>query len=215
MSFESLSNRTAAHSQRIQCCCVCIAVIFGVTHSSSAQAQLFGNVNLNPNRKTVDNALKVTGSERFAGNREVGDFIGSGQAQKGFIGATTGTGTESTVTTSAVTTLAEQVGPAVNTPRTRRSAGIYDERLRVGFHYQRTAQNTERGTSIQQPQRALEAIALDRGLNAVITPKTATVRLQGQVPSEEQKKLVELVALFEPGIDHVENELTVSQSPSR
>ncbi len=180
---------------------------------SSADAQLFGSTSLNPNRKSAVDALKEAREARQNGQSRAGTFVGAGAGgQTRFVGSAQVPSDGSTVTSSAVAGLTEQELPELNVPRTRRTSGIYDERLTIAFDY-------ERRTPVPRsrpPGRnsALKHLFGDHPISVQVEPDRHTARLTGTVASAELRRIAELIVLFEPGIDRVVNELTVASSHS-
>ena len=184
--------------------------------SASAHGQLFGDVSLNPNKRieAQNEGLNITGAERFIrGNRTAGDFVGAAADNLSqFVGAATDAAGP-TVTSSAVTGLTEAAAPRLNVNRTRRTAGIYDERLQVDFDYpRRKATDTQKGTATGKTDSvsAMWQLLHKRGIELTLSADGTTARLQGTARSSEQRRLAELVVLFEPGISTVRNELQLA-----
>lgn len=182
--------------------------------SSTASAQLFGDRDISRNRKkkSLDDAAAVTGTEEFVrGNRAADDFVGANAT-----GPTTFVGTSQapppTAVSSSVAGLTEEAAPQVNVPRTRQTAGIYPERLSIAFEPR--ADGGYRVPPKTGLSKSLSQIAEDRGVSMILSPSDSTVRLRGTVSSPQQKRIAELLALFEPGIETVENELRVEPKAS-
>ncbi len=182
---------------------------------SSASAQLFGDTDISRNRKrkSVDSAAVVTGSEKFVrGNRTAGDFVGAAAAGEAtFVGAALAPTTA--VALGSVAGLVEEAAPRVNVPRTRTVAGIYAERLTVAFEpLANEGIRLPFRTTLSEP---LSQIATNRGFEVTLSPMDSSVLLRGTVESPRQKRIAELLVLFEPGIGTVTNELRVEPKRSR
>ena len=177
---------------------------------SSADAQLFGDVDISRNRKrkSLDSAAAITGSEKFVrGNRAAGDFVGTAATEEAtFVGAAQAPPAAAVL--SSVIGLTEEAAPRVNVPRTRTIAGIYPERLTIDFEpLPDGGMRLPFRTSLSEP---FNRIATNRGLEVTLSPTDSTVLLRGTVESRRQKRIAELLVLFEPGIETVTNELRVA-----
>lgn len=155
---------------------------------------------------------EITGDERYLReNRSATDFVGSDSGEaRGFVG---GQDTEISAEAiqSAITEPLVRPGATVNvnqplSPQVPRSTEMYRPRLSVGFNFTR---QTPRDTSLaaRTQLRTSHAIHPTAPIEVSIAGRTATVR--GAVASEHERKLAELLLLFEPGIAEVRNELEV------
>jgi len=194
-------------------CTVLIVVVSG----QDASAQLFGDTILNPNRQRRTSASDLSTSviDRFLNSdRSSTGFVGAASpGQAPFVGAGNAAQIGIGTTTSAVTGLREETAPPVNVPRTRTAAGIYDPKLTIGFQYQR-ADGQKRPAGQARPT-TVQNYAATRGLSLVVSSDGTTAHLQGSVESPKQRRLAELIVLFEPGIETVVNDLTVESSEPR
>jgi len=194
-------------------CTVLIVVVSG----QDASAQLFGDTILNPNRqrKTSASDLSTSVIDRFLNSdRTSTGFVGAASpGQTPFVGAGNAAQTGTATTTSAVVGLREEAAPPVNVPRTRTAAGIYDPKLTVGFQFQRP--NESKQSSAAARPRTIQNYATTRGLSLEVSPDGTTAHLEGSVESPKQRRLAELIVLFEPGIETVVNDLTVESSELR
>ncbi len=151
----------------------------------------------------------IDGSRRFLRDaRAANDFVGintSAEAATGFVG---GQGVATTAT-SSVAGLTEEIRPPINRPRIVRPTGLYAERLIL----------TE--DAVRLPQTATVQPALSEGLLSFIQSHAMTldvssedhsVILRGAVASERDRQMTQLLVMFEPGIQKVENHLTVDPS---
>lgn len=151
----------------------------------------------------------IDGSRRFLRNaRGANDFVGSNtsaEAATGFVG---GQGL-ATAATSSVAGLTEEARPLINRPRIVRPTGLYAERLTL----------TE--DAVRPPQTAPVHPALSEGLLSFIQSHSISIEvssvdhsaiLRGAVASERDRQVTQLLVMFEPGIQKVENHLTVDPS---
>ena len=181
----------------------------------SASAQLFGDRSIRPNRRpqATNSAAMITGSERFVrGNRTADDFVGAGTSATGtFVGATPPAAISRV--TGTVVGPTEEPATQVNVPRSRAAAGLYAERLTINFE-----PRAGEGFRLPPPTAlsgSLSRIARRRGFELALSPANAAALIQGTVSSERQKRIAELLVLFEPGIATVTNELRVEPTVSR
>lgn len=193
-----------------------LAMVFSAV--LSAEAQMFGSRSLGASRPTARTATDtsnvgvVQGNERFVrGNRRKTDFVGTDTRDtSGFVGSEQGTATGRV--RSATSDLRIERAPDVTrtTRPSTRATDMYEPRLAVGFRYGGLA--TEKlSSTLQQRLASSQAIHWTTPLEVSLEGPTAT--LQGTVASERDRRLAELLVLFEPGISTVRNELKVSPPP--
>lgn len=139
------------------------------------------------------------------GTRSAKEFVGN-EGSKKFVGSVQ---TDGTFVRPAAADAIERRLPEVllNPPRTQPSTKrMYDPKLSVAFrHEPRTANEVSARLQIQMDRLTRR----DPSIQVVTTVAGETVHLEGQVPSEEQKLLVEEMMFFEPGISAVQNDLKV------
>ena len=148
----------------------------------------------------------IDANRRFVrGARTANDFVGSNtsaDAAAEFVG---GQGIATTAM-SSVAGLTEEVRPPLNRPRIVRPTGLYAERL------------TLIGEAVQQRQTAAVQPPLSEGLLSFTQSHSLTIEvsledhsaiLRGAVASERDRQTTQLLVMFEPGIQKVENQLTV------
>ena len=145
-----------------------------------------------------------SGGQRFLrGERSVSDFVGGAAA--GFVGRQSAT----TATTSSVTGLREEARPPLNRRRVIRQGGLYAERLQL-------MPDSQSQFSADQPPRelsqSLQSLIQSRSLTIEVSSEGHSAILRGAVPSEHDRQTAELLVMFEPGIQKVENELTVDST---
>lgn len=181
------------------------AILLIVTMADACAAQgLFGERDLGGSlsRRTQPGS----GGRRFLRDaRSAEDFVGStgaADAAAGFIGRQSAV----TAATSAVTGLREDARPPVNRPRTIRQGGLYAERLQLSPETQAELQQVPKR---QELSKSLETFIRSRSLTIEVSPEGHSAILRGAVPSERDRQTTALLVMFEPGIQKVENELTV------
>ncbi|NLY00567.1 MAG: BON domain-containing protein [Rhodopirellula sp.] len=182
---------------------------------NNAHAQMFGQRSMGTSRSPARTAAEATnvgtvqGNERFIrGNRSASDFVGS-TARDSFVGSEQGSGDGRVK--SAVSNLRIERAPDAN--RTAQSLSrrraMYDPRLEVGFRF--SAASSDKLSSLVERRLAKsESIHWTDPVEVSVEGPTATLR--GEVLSERDRRLAELLVLFEPGISKVQNELRVKQS---
>ncbi len=148
----------------------------------------------------------IDANRRFVrGARTANDIVGSNTSTDAVAGFVGGQGIATTAT-SSVTGLTEEVRPPVNRRRIVRPAGLYAERLTL----------TE--DAVRQPQAATVQPQLSEGLLSFTQSHSLTIEvsledhsaiLRGAVASERDRLTTQLLVMFEPGIQKVENQLTV------
>ena len=192
--------------------------------ASPAQAQLFGartvgkplgsplsqGGSLNSNVAGSDVGT-LTGNERFIrGNRSRRDFVGSDRGeQSGFVGIGQAIGvgrvraaTEGLRIEVTDTTRFNRPIPAQPTK------GIYYPRLEIGFDIQQSTAISPAELAVDE--RLLARVVHVTGDTAQLTLVGRTAILRGTVQSAHDAELAEQLLSFEPGIDHVLNELSIA-----
>ncbi len=180
--------------------------------TETAQAQLFSpGQSLRSSDTSLQNAGRLTGDFRhLRRNRRRGDFVGKqNDAPQGFVGNTQGRVQGRAQTATA--TLREEPQIQVNRPRPAPSrTGIYEPRLTIGFDPVRPSDSDVARQTQASVSRAVSLIS-PATINVSLTDGVATLR--GEVGSAKAKELATLVAQLEPGVESVQNELTVRDSP--
>ena len=155
----------------------------------------------------------VTGGERFVrGNRRTNDFVGAdSMEQQSFIGMQQGR-TEGRIA-SAISALRIRSDVNANRGKTaaeRSRTEMYEPRLTIGFDF-----TPPPAQSIAaELTRQLESTSVLRKMGRIeVSVQGRTATLRGEVASERERTVAELVALFEPGISQVQNDLTVKSPP--
>lgn len=205
----------------------------------SVEAQLFGPRDVGRNTRgasrTAPNAAgTVTQDRRFVrGSRTASDFVGTDkEAAAAFVGNTQAINDGNV--TSAVTGLREQPTMRVNRPLTIPRTGLYAPRVKIDFEVpprvdsgptvpdtttqdpapsNSNAANPPRVAAAELPQMSLALRQLVRrhGLQISPAPTERSVILSGTVPTEHDRRIAELLANFEPGLENVKNDLQVAQ----
>ncbi|MBL4883247.1 MAG: BON domain-containing protein [Planctomycetaceae bacterium] len=177
--------------------------------SESASAQLFGERELGGNisrrqRVSMEEVGTVDTNRRFVrGQRGSNDFVGSDRGDSAtFVGREQGS-TSGNVT-SSVEGLREQRTRSVNRPRRTSRTGRYPARLTINF--------TSPALSLQPTvtlSPGLHSLIEKRGIQIEVSKAGRLATLRGAVSSAHDRELAELLVLFEPGIEKIENELTI------
>jgi hypothetical protein len=162
------------------------------------------------NRPATENrGSMVNEKARFIrGNRKATDFVGAdiGEA-RGFVGSEQA-GTDEEIR-SAVDDLNVEMAPDANLtaePVMPPRVQMYPPRLRVAFEFTGEAEGEVNARLTGRLEKSLPGGASNR-IAVSVAGGAATVR--GAVASERDRKLAELMLLFEPGIARVWNQLQV------
>jgi len=202
---------------------LCTTVLL-IADSTEVWAQRLGSqsVGTSPLRRTLADrtigggtdgetpGTAIKGDERFVrGNRRAGDFVGADSGdQTGFVGSEQASTTGRAV--SAVSGLRVETGPDADStqPTTiQERVGMYPPRLAVDFSFVRPTIPRLNSNLQHQLIASLESRFRASRIEVSVEDRTATLR--GEVASTRDRTLARLLALFEPGIDVVQNELTV------
>ena len=185
-----------------------------------ADAQLFGTRTLGQPlgrqpraaaAPTADSG-RVTGSERFIrGNRDQNSFVGADQGEtQSFVGSqqgsTNGVIVSSTAGIEAAIDRTNEINEVLETPPSRKMylpKIILSPELIVGMQ-------TSVKPVVKKQVRTSVNLASPQKIEVSVVNQTAILR--GVVSSDKERKLAATLALFEPGIWKVENQLQVKQS---
>ena len=187
---------------------------------SDAEAQLFGNRSLGGSslsrrtRPGTSGTGEVLGNERFIrGNRSRRTFVGSdSQDVNSFVGSEQATVSGSIQSTTAGLRPPPDESASINRPLPPRGANdLYYPRLVIDFRTPSPPRMAP--TVISQRLQRSDSLNHVGQIEVSVADRTATLR--GAVASESDRRLAALLASFEPGIDHVRNELVVDTSLSR
>lgn len=203
---------------RFRIALVIAALAAPATAPAAAEAQLFGtprNLGGTLSRRPppgMGDAGTITGNERFLrGNRGAGEFVGTdAREQRRFVG--TQRLAQGRVQ-AATNTLRPEPPPRVNQPLPASGGGraaLYEPRLAVGFEVTRPPAH-----QLEQVLAArLEELLSSRRWGQIevsVAGRRATLR--GAVASAADRRLVEALVRFEPGIADVQNDLRVTSPP--
>ena len=189
-----------------------ILIIWSMVPADRAEAQLFGPRDIGRNARGqqltgMESAGSVGANRRFVrGQRAVNDFVGSDRDDAAaFVGNIQST--NDGVVTDSVAGLREQATVRVNRARVRKTTGLYAARLSptIAMHLPGHGNFTERpAISV-----ALSSLSEQRGFQISLSPTQRSVVLTGTVPTKHDRKIAELLVMFEPGLESVKNDLQV------
>ena len=153
-------------------------------------------------------------NERFIrGNRRSGNFVGTdSRDSRGFVGSQQGG--ERGRARSATSGLRIQSAPDANRTASasiQRRSGPYQPQLSLGFETTRPSEQSAAEMLLAQLE-SLPGFHPTGPIEVLVEGGKATLR--GEVASERDRSLAERLALFEPGIDAVRNELKVRPAPA-
>ena len=183
----------------------------------AAHAQLFGErrvgAPLRPGGSAAaeQNPGNLTGSERFLrGNRSRRDFVGSDRNEAdGFVGASQAIGVGRVPAATESLRMETTNTARINRPLPPLPAkGMYYPRLEVDFEIVPRSESEMVSVATERLQKRVEQVA-GSGVRMVVQGRTA--RLQGTASSSEAAELAAIMASFEPGIDRVENLITIQR----
>jgi len=194
---------------------VLVLTIFAVA-PQTAEAQLFGKRTLGGSSLSrraspgaPEDAGTLTGNERFIrGNRSRRAFVGSDtQDVKSFVGSEQATTTGNVTSTTTGLKPPPDRSATINKPLPPRSpTSLYYPRLEIRFDSPHPPRSRPAAIA-----RRLEESDSFRQLGAIeVSVSGPTATLRGEVVSESDRQLAALLATFEPGIDRVQNDLTVN-----
>ena len=185
---------------------VLIAAMADVCHAQGlfGQRELGGSLSRRtmPGRG-VDSGTESGGQRFLRGERSVEDFVGGAVA--GFVGRQSA----ATTATSSVTGLREEARPPLNRRRVIRQGGLYAERLQLVSDSQSPLSAAQKPRELSQ---SLRTLIQSRSLTIEVSSEGQSAILRGVVPSEHDRQTAELLVMFEPGIQKVENELIVDST---
>ena len=214
VTFRRNENRVASGRTNIR---LIVALLFVLVLSDSCYAQgLFGERSLGGSlsKRIRPGATSTPGTaesgRRFLRDeRSVSDFVGSNtsaEAASGFVGGQSAV----TAAVSSITGLTEEARPPLNRPRIIRPTGLYAERLTLAPDGVDTV-STFNGNEADAPRvsESLQSFIQSRSVTIEVSPEDHSAILRGAVPSAADRLQIELLVMFEPGIQKVVNELTV------
>jgi len=196
-------------------CSVLLAVVISFAAVRMADAQQQQNTITNSTTTTTDAAGNVSGqtgqSQNFTIQRDANAFIGgSATSFFGGQGATGGTGLGGLGGIGGLGGFGRGntgFGNQANQANTQNSAEPQIRfRITLGFTHPRPA-GTKLSASLAR--RLTRIPQLPSAQSVAVTMEDRTAVLAGQVDSEHERKLIEKLAMMEPGVSAVRNELTV------
>jgi hypothetical protein len=155
----------------------------------------------------------LDGNERFVrGNRSRQEFVGTGRAElSGFVGAGQAIGV-GRVPAATDSFRLETTSPArINRPLPKQPAkGMYYPRLTLDRDIFGTSQVASQVTAVPAPAQIQKRIADIAGANTEVFIAGGIAILRGTADSERAAELASTILSFEPGVDRVDNQLTVA-----
>jgi hypothetical protein len=140
--------------------------------------------------------------------RRPGEFVGTDKRDRqDFIGARRAAASLGIVPPMAVGPI--ERSPAVNTTpagSVNRATGAYEPRLAIGFDVPGTP-GARLSEDLTRRLRSVQTLDSSNRIEVSMEGRTAVLR--GEVASERDRALIELLVLFEPGISSVRNELVL------
>ena len=179
--------------------------------SAQASAQIFGPRNIGRNTNgatTLSAAGQVEPNRRFVrGQRSAANFVGSDRNEaQAFVGSVQ-TVNDGNVT-STVAGLREQPTARVNRRRVRRTGGLYAERLAPSFSV--PAPDPATPDPITSFSPALMEISQQERIELSRSADGKMVTLKGTVSNDHERRIAELLVMFEPSAKSVKNDLQVA-----
>jgi len=144
--------------------------------------------------------------------RQSGGFVGgstAADAAADFVGRE---GTAQAAVGSAIGMT--EARPPVNRPRIPRATGLYAERLRPASDLSAAAQSFRARRSASVSNSVTEYLQ-SAGMSVEVSSAEQSATVRGAVPSDEDRRKIELLLLLEPGIQSVQNQLTVDPQAPR
>ena len=144
--------------------------------------------------------------------RQSGGFVGgstAADAAADFVGRE---GTAQAAVSSAIGMT--EARPPVNRPRIPRVTGLYAERLRPAGDLTAAAQSFRARRSSSVSNSVTEYLQ-SAGMSVEVSSAEQSATVRGAVPSAEDRRKIELLLLLEPGIQSVQNHLTIDPQAPR
>lgn len=191
------------------------AVIILWLCTATVRAQMFGQRNLG-GRLTLQSRLQAEAVGTVAGNERLQNYLRGSRGAGGFVGFDRGTARRFVGT--AQTGTSTYVRPAASDFRLERQQAnlrqfyqpwqsrMYEPRLQVAFSFT-APPPTDRSTMLSRRLTAAASFDPANPIEVVLENETAILR--GVVASDRARSLAERLALLEPGISEVRNELVV------
>ncbi|MEO8269215.1 MAG: hypothetical protein ABI557_05815 [Aureliella sp.] len=204
---------------------VLLCFIFCALGASPLHAQMFGARKVGSpissplsqggglNSNAAGSAVGIlNGNERFVrGNRSRRDFVGSDRnEQSGFVGAGQAIGVGRVPSATEGLRIQTADTARINRPiPVQPSKGIYYPRLEIGFDIQQSV--TFPSAELVADERMLGRVINVTGSTVQLTLAGRTAILRGTVNSAHDAELAERLLSFEPGIDSIQNELSIAE----
>ncbi len=144
--------------------------------------------------------------------RQSGGFVGgstAADAAADFVGRE---GTAEAAVGSAIGMT--EARPPVNRPRIPRVTGLYSERLRPASELN-SAATTLRARRSSAVSGSVTDYLQSAGMSVEVSSAEQSAIVRGAVPSAEDRQKIELLLLLEPGIQSVQNQLTIDPQAPR
>lgn len=189
---------------------------------STVDAQMFGHartvgrpLSSRSGPSSQEDVGTLTGSERFLrGNRGRAAFVGADQTEgQSFVGSQQARTSGTIVSSIAGMTPTQDQSRQINQPLAVAPAGTISlPKLRLNIPNATAEQDTRLNNAvIRRIQKAMSLVSQTE-IGVSVEGRTATLR--GLVRSDEERRLAETLASFEPGISSVHNLLQTEPSPS-
>lgn len=144
--------------------------------------------------------------------RQTGGFVGgttAADAAADFVGRE---GTAQAAVGSAIGMT--EARPPVNRPRIPRVTGLYNERLRPASELN-TAATALRNRRSSPVSNSVNDYLQSAGMSVEVSSAEQSATVRGVVPSAEDRQKIELLLMLEPGIQSVQNLLTIDPQAPR
>lgn len=194
-----------------------LTVTFVLSFTIEAQAQLFGNrrsARSQARRRAGAGSAAGTGTmqgnERFVrGNRGRNSFVGSDTGDvRRFVGSEQATTTGRILSTTTGLRSEQDPSARINQPFPQSAGNArYYPKLVLDFDL---ATEANRNSSAEISGRLEESESLQQLGVIAVSVVDGKATLRGEVPSESDRKLAEILVGFEPGIVVVQNDLSVN-----
>ncbi|MCC7336626.1 MAG: BON domain-containing protein [Pirellulaceae bacterium] len=204
---------------------ILLCVVVSSFTASAAQAQLFGARSVGSpisspfsqggglNSNAAGSAVGIlSGNERFVrGNRSRRDFVGSDRSeQSGFVGAGQAIGVGRVRSATEGLRIETADTQRINRPIPAQSSkGIYYPRLEIAFDVEPSTIVSP--AELSADERLLKRVVNVAGDTVQVTLAGRTAILHGTVNSARDAELAAQLLSFEPGIDRVQNELSIAK----
>lgn len=138
--------------------------------------------------------------------RQGGEFVGRSSAAESATDFVGREGTAQSAVSSAVGLT--EARPPVNRPRILRPTGLYPERLTPAADLTGISGSNQPRPSARVSRSVTEYLQT-AGMFVEVSPEARSATVRGAVRSAEDRRKIELLLLLEPGIQSVQNQLTI------